>query len=630
VLADAFPLLSKIESPADLRALPRSDLGPLADELRRYLIQTVSRMGGHFAAGLGTVELTVALHTVFNTPHDRLVWDVGHQAYPHKVLTGRRDSLRTIKQHNGLAPFPARSESEYDTFGVGHSSTSISAALGMAIGAAARGERRRVVAVIGDGAMTAGMAFEALNHAGSLDVDLLVVLNDNDMSISNNVGALSNYFARLLSGKLYASLREGGKKVLRQMPTVWELARRSEEHMKGMVLPGTVFEEMGLNYIGPIDGHDLNALLATLENMRDLKGPQLLHVVTRKGKGYAPAEADPIKWHGPGPFDPASATIFKEKSSGPSYSQIFGTWLCDMAARDPRIMAVTPAMREGSGLVGFEKKFPERYFDVGIAEQHAVTFAAGLACEGAKPVLAIYSSFLQRGYDQLVHDVALQNLPVVFAVDRAGLVGGDGATHQGSYDLSFLRCIPNMVVMAPSNEDECRQMLFTATTLDAPVAVRYPRGTGPGVAIQDTMRALPLGRGVMLREGRSGLALLAFGSLVANAERIGAELDATVVNMRYVKPLDEALIARVAAKCQHIVTLEENVVAGGAGSAVGEALAALGCGVALLHIGIPDRPIQHGTRDDCLADACLDLDALRARIEVWWRPERPQMADAAR
>jgi 1-deoxy-D-xylulose-5-phosphate synthase len=627
-LAD-FPLLSKIESPADLRALSRTDLAAVADELRRYLIHTVSRMGGHFAAGLGTVELTVALHAVFDTPYDRLVWDVGHQAYPHKVLTGRRDLLGTIKQHKGLAPFPTRSESEYDTFGVGHSSTSISAALGMAIGAAARGERRRVVAVIGDGAMTAGMAFEALNHAGSLDVDLLVVLNDNDMSISNNVGALSNYFAKLLSGKLYASLRERGKKVLRQMPTVWELARRSEEHMKGMVLPGTVFEEMGLNYIGPIDGHDLNALLGTLENMRDLKGPQLLHVVTRKGKGYAPAEADPIKWHGPGPFDPASAIIFKEKSTGPSYSQVFGRWMCDMAARDPRIMAVTPAMREGSGLVEFEKKFPQRYFDVGIAEQHAVTFAAGLACEGAKPIVAIYSSFLQRGYDQLVHDVALQNLPVVFAVDRAGLVGGDGATHQGSYDLSFLRCIPNLVIMAPSNEDECRQMLFTATTLDAPAAVRYPRGTGPGVEIQEAMRALPLGRGVVLREGRSGLALLAFGSLVANAERIGAELDATVVNMRYVKPIDEELIAQVAAKNPYLVTLEENVVAGGAGSAVGEVLATLGgCG-ALLHIGIPDEPIQHGKREDCLVDAGLDLDALRAQISTWWQSMRPPMADAA-
>jgi 1-deoxy-D-xylulose-5-phosphate synthase len=627
-LAD-FPLLSKIDSPADLRVLSRTDLAAVADELRRYLIHTVSRMGGHFAAGLGTVELTVALHAVFDTPNDRLVWDVGHQAYPHKVLTGRRDLLGTIKQYKGLAPFPSRSESEYDTFGVGHSSTSISAALGMAIGAAARGERRRVVAMIGDGAMTAGMAFEALNHAGSLDVDLLVVLNDNDMSISNNVGALSNYFAKLLSGKLYASLRERGKKVLRQMPTVWELARRSEEHMKGMVLPGTVFEEMGLNYIGPIDGHDLNALLGTLENMRDLKGPQLLHVVTRKGKGYAPAEADPIKWHGPGPFDPASATIFKEKSTGPSYSQIFGRWMCDMAARDPRIVAVTPAMREGSGLVEFEKKFPQRYFDVGIAEQHAVTFAAGLACEGAKPIVAIYSSFLQRGYDQLVHDVALQNLPVVFAIDRAGLVGGDGATHQGSYDLSFLRCIPNLVIMAPSNEDECRQMLFTATTLDAPSAVRYPRGTGPGVEIQEAMSALPLGRGVVVREGRSGLALLAFGSLVASAERIGAELDATVVNMRYVKPMDEELIARVAAKHPYLVTLEENVVAGGAGSAVGEVLATLGGYGALLHIGIPDEPIQHGKREDCLADAGLDLEALRARIGAWWQSMRPPMADAA-
>src|SRR5450432_4896288 len=545
--ADDFPLLSKIESPADLRALPRAELTAVADELRRYLIHTVSRMGGHFAAGLGTVELTIALHAVFNTPHDRLVWDVGHQAYPHKVLTGRRDLLRTIKQQHGLAPFPSRSESQFDAFGVGHSSTSISAALGMAIGAAARGERRRVVAVIGDGAMTAGMAFEALNHAGSLDIPLLVVLNDNDMSISNNVGALSNYLAKVLSGKLYASLRAGGKKVLRQMPTVWELARRSEEHMKGMVLPGTIFEEMGLNYIGPIDGHDLNALLVTLENMRDLKGPQLLHVVTRKGKGYAPAEADPIKWHGPGPFDPASATIFKEKSTGPTYTQIFGQWLCDMAARDPRIVAVTPAMREGSGLVEFEKKFPARYFDVGIAEQHAVTFAAGLACEGTKPVVAIYSSFLQRAYDQLIHDVALQNLPVVFAIDRAGVVGGDGATHQGSYDLSFMRCIPNMVVMAPADENECRQMLFTATTLPGPAAVRYPRGTGPGAAIAADMTALPLGQAQLRRAGRSGLAILAFGALVDSAQKIADRLDATIVNMRFVKPLDEKLVLSIAA-----------------------------------------------------------------------------------
>ncbi len=628
-LANDFPLLSQIQGPADLRAMPRSDLVAVADELRRYLIHTVSQMGGHFAAGLGTVELTVALHAVFNTPEDRLVWDVGHQAYPHKVLTGRRDTLRTIKQRGGLAPFPTRSESEYDTFGVGHSSTSISAALGMAIGAAARGEKRRVVAVIGDGAMTAGMAFEAINHAGSLNVDLLTILNDNDMSISNNVGAMSNYFARVLSGKLYANLREGGKKVLRQMPTVWELARRSEAHMKGMILPGTIFEEMGLNYIGPIDGHDLHALLATLENMRDLKGPQLLHVVTRKGKGYAPAEADPIKWHGPGPFDPASATIFKEKSSGPNYSQVFGQWIGDMAASDPRIAAITPAMREGSGLVEFEKKFPDRYFDVGIAEQHAVTFAAGLACEGMRPVVAIYSSFLQRAYDQLIHDVALQNLPVVFAVDRAGLVGGDGATHQGSFDLSFMRCIPGMVIMTPSNEDECRQMLYTATTLDAPAAVRYPRGTGPGVPVQAEMRALPVGRAVVLREGRSGLALLAFGSLVASAERIGERLDATVVNMRWVRPLDEDLIDRIAGKNHHVITLEENVVAGGAGSAVGEVLAAQGHRVSLLHIGIPDRPISHGSREDCLTEAGLDFASLERQVDAWWRPRLPRVAEGA-
>ncbi len=442
VAMDKYPLLAEIANPADLRRLPVGKLPALAAELREFLIHSVSTRGGHFAAGLGTVELTIALHYVYDTPRDRLVWDVGHQAYPHKVLTGRRDRLHTIKQEGGLAPFPSRSESEYDTFGVGHSSTSISAALGMAVAAAATGEDRRVVAIIGDGALTAGMAFEALNHAGSLPSDLLVILNDNDMSISENVGALSNHFARALSGRVYAHLREGGKKVLRQMPTVWELARRSEEHLKGMVLPGTLFEEMGFNYIGPMDGHDVKALVSTLRNLKKLRGPQFLHVVTRKGKGYAPAEADPIKWHGPGPFDPASGTIFKEKSTGPSYSQVFGEWLCDMAAADPRIIGITPAMREGSGLVEFSRRFPERYFDVAIAEQHAVTFAAGLAAEGLKPVVAIYSTFLQRAYDQLIHDVALQNLPVVFAVDRAGLVGSDGATHQGSYDLSFLRCIP--------------------------------------------------------------------------------------------------------------------------------------------------------------------------------------------
>ncbi len=488
-----YPLLDAIRSPADLRKLPAGELEALAAELRTFLIQTVATRGGHFAAGLGTVELTIALHYVYDTPVDRIVWDVGHQAYPHKVLTGRRERLHTIKQTGGLAPFPSRAESVFDTFGVGHSSTSISAALGMAIGAARAGEKRRVVAVIGDGAMSAGLAFEALNHAGSLDVDLLVILNDNDMSISENVGALSNYFAKVLSGKLYAGLREGSKKVLRQMPTAWELARRSEEHMKGMVLPGTMFEEMGWNYIGPIDGHDLKALTRTLRNLKGLHGPQLLHIATRKGKGYPPAEADPIKWHGPGPFDPVSGTIYKEKASGPTYSQVFGQWLCDIAERDARIVGITPAMREGSGLVEFEKRFPERYFDVAIAEQHAVTFAAGLACEGARPVVAIYSTFLQRGYDQLIHDVALQKLPVLFAIDRAGLVGGDGVTHQGNYDLSYLRCIPNMVVMAPADENECRQMLYTATTLDQPAAVRYPRGQGPGVAIQEE-HAGPTGR----------------------------------------------------------------------------------------------------------------------------------------
>src|SRR3981189_2401010 len=479
----SYPLLETIASPADLRRLPAAKLTELAQELRQFLIHSVATRGGHFAAGLGTVELTIALHYVFNTPDDRLVWDVGHQAYPHKVLTGRREQLHTIKQPDGLAPFPTRSESEYDTFGVGHSSTSISAALGMAVAAAQRGENRSVVAVIGDGAITAGMAFEALNHAGSLPTDLLVILNDNDMSISENVGALSNQLARALSGRVYAHLREGGKKVLAQMPTVWELARRSEEHLKGMVLPGTLFEELGFNYIGPMDGHDVKALVSTLSNVKKLRGPQFLHVVTRKGKGYAPAEADPIKWHGPGPFDPKSGTIFKEKSSGTTYSQIFGQWLCDMAQRDEKIIGITPAMREGSGLVEFSKRFPERYYDVAIAEQHAVTFAAGLAVEGLKPVVAIYSTFLQRAYDRLIHDVALQNLPVVFAVDRAGLVGSDGATNQGSYAPSFLRCIPNMVIMAPADENECRQMLYTATTLQGPSAVRFPRGTGPGTPL---------------------------------------------------------------------------------------------------------------------------------------------------
>jgi 1-deoxy-D-xylulose-5-phosphate synthase len=611
-------LLNTIESPADLRKLSATKLPALAKELREYLIQSVSTRGGHFAAGLGTVELTIALHYVFDTPRDRIVWDVGHQAYPHKVLTGRRDQLHTIKQPGGLHPFPARQESEYDTFGVGHSSTSISAALGMAVGAAKLGDDRRVVAVIGDGAITAGMAFEALNHAGSLPNNLLVILNDNDMSISENVGALSSQLARALSGRMYAHLREGGKKVLRQMPTVWELARRSEEHLKGMVLPGTLFEELGFNYIGPVDGHDVRALVTTLKNLRELSGPQFLHVVTKKGKGYAPAEADPIKWHGPGPFDPASGTIFKEKASGPTYSQIFGQWLCDMAAADPRIIGVTPAMREGSGLVEFSKRFPDRYYDVAIAEQHAVTFAAGLACEGLKPIVAIYSTFLQRAYDQLIHDVALQNLPVVFALDRAGLVGSDGATHQGSYDVSFLRCIPNMTIMAPADENECRQMLYTATTLTGPSAVRYPRGTGPGVPLVEEMSVVPVGRAQVRREGRSGLAILAFGTLLDSALKIGERLDATVVNMRYIKPLDEDLVISMAARHRAIVTIEENATIGGAGSAVGELLASEGLQVPLLQLGIPDRFIEHGSRESCLVAAGLDLAGLTSSVERWW------------
>src|SRR6186713_734492 len=477
-----FPLLRAANLPAELRALPENRLGEVCTELREYLIRSVATRGGHFAAGLGTVELTVALHYVFDTPRDRLVWDVGHQAYPHKVLTGRREQLDTIKQSGGLAPFPSRAESEYDTFGVGHSSTSISAALGMAVAAELTNDDRKVVAIIGDGAITGGMAWEALLNAGARKTNLLVILNDNDMSISENVGALSNYFTKVLSGRMYSTLRKGGKKMLKQMPTMWELARRSEEMMKGMVLPGTIFEELGFNYIGPMNGHDIKELVATLRNMRNLKGPQLLHVVTKKGKGYDPAEKDPIKWHGPGPFDPKSGTIFKEKASGPSYSQIFGQWLCDMAALDPKIVAITPAMREGSGLVEYSKRFADRYFDVAIAEQHAVTFAAGLACEGLKPVVAIYSTFLQRAYDQLIHDVALQNLPVLFALDRAGLVGGDGATHAGAYDIAYLRCIPNMGLLAPADEDECRMALSTAHRRQHPVAVRYPRGAGVGAA----------------------------------------------------------------------------------------------------------------------------------------------------
>jgi 1-deoxy-D-xylulose-5-phosphate synthase len=616
---ERYPLLDAIELPSDLRRMPMAQLRPVADEVRRYLIDTVSRAGGHFAAGLGAVELAVALHYVYQTPYDRVVWDVGHQAYPHKVLTGRRDRLQTIRLKGGLAPFPARYESEYDVFGVGHSSTSLSAALGMAIASARAGLSRRVVAVIGDGAMSAGIAFEALNHIGSTDLDLLVVLNDNDMSISEAIGAFSNYLARLLSGKLYSHLREGGKKVLRRVPSALELARRSETMMKGMVLPSTIFEELGLNYVGPIDGHDIRMLVATLGNLRNRKGPQFLHVVTTKGKGYPPAEADPIKWHGPGPFDPHTGVVFKDKAAGPTYSQVFGQWLGDMAERDARIVAITPAMREGSGLVEFSKRFPERYFDVGIAEQHAVTLAAGLACEDLHPVVAIYSTFLQRAYDQLIHDVALQCLPVVFAIDRAGLVGGDGATHQGSFDVSYLRCVPHLIIMAPADENECRQMLFTAACCSGPAAVRYPRGQGPGVKVDMQMSRYAIGKAQIRRTGRQKIALLAFGAVVPTCELIATTHDMTLVNMRFIKPLDEQTVLAMATQHDALVTVEENVVAGGGGSAVNELLMAAGMQTQVLNCGIPDRFIEHGSREDCLSAAGLDLASLESTISRWWR-----------
>ncbi len=615
-----YPLLDAINHPDQLRALPESQLAPLADELRRFLIDSVGRTGGHLAANLGVVELTVALHYIYNTPADRLVWDVGHQSYPHKILTGRRGDMPTLRQKNGLAGFPKRSESPYDAFGVGHSSTSVSAALGMAIAAERQGEDRKVVAVIGDGALTAGMAFEALNHAGDLHTDLLVILNDNDMSISPNVGGLSNHLARILSGKLYVNLREQGKKALKNMPPVWELARRAEEHVKGMVIPGTLFEELGFNYIGPVDGHDLPTLVKTLRNLRGLKGPQFLHVVTKKGKGYKPAEDNPCGYHGVGAFDPRTGTLSAGKAGAPTYTEVFGDWICDMAAQDPRLMAITPAMREGSGLVAYSERFPKRYFDVGIAEQHAVTLAAGLACEGEKPVVAIYSTFLQRGYDQLIHDVAIQNLPVLFAIDRAGVVGPDGPTHAGSFDFSYLRCLPNMVVMAPADENECRQMLYTGFHLEQPAAVRYPRGSGPGVPVQKAMTALPIGKADVLRNGRR-VALLAFGSMVQPALQAGDTLDATVVNMRFVKPLDEGLIARLAETHDLIVTVEENAVMGGAGSAVGECLAAQGSTAALIQIGLPDVFLDHGSRPELLKEAGLTADAIAARIKAHYARE---------
>jgi len=613
---DRYPLLSTIDTPVELRALPESDLVRLAAELREFLVESVSKTGGHLAAGLGMVELTIALHYVYNTPEDRLVWDVGHQSYPHKILTGRRDRMHTLRQKGGLAGFPRRDESPYDTFGVGHSSTSISAALGMAEAAKRNGDDRQVVAIIGDGAMTAGMAFEALNHAGDLDTDFLVILNDNDMSISRNVGAMSNYFGRILSSRTYTSMREGSKKVLHQLPMPFqELARRAEEHMKGMVVPGTLFEELGFNYVGPVDGHDLPTLISTLKTLKTVKGPRLLHLVTRKGKGFEPAERNPSTYHGVGSFNPQNGEIIKGGDTGPTYTQVFGRWLCDMAERDPSLLAITPAMEEGSGMVEFAERYTERYFDVGIAEQHAVTLAAGLACEGFHPVVAIYSTFLQRAYDQLIHDVALQNLPVLFAIDRGGLVGADGPTHAGAYDLSYLRCIPNMVVMAPADENECRQMLYTGMRIDGPAAVRYPRGTGPGVTPQEHMKALAIGRGEIRRQGH-GVAILAFGSMLAPALEAAERLGASVANMRFVKPLDTALVEQLATRHDLLVTVEENAIAGGAGSAVNEALAEMGITVPVLNLGLPDRFIEHGNPAELLASCGLDPNGIEQQIRA--------------
>ncbi|MHB1299314.1 MAG: 1-deoxy-D-xylulose-5-phosphate synthase [Burkholderiales bacterium] len=610
------PILDRIGSPEDLRALDRKSLVKLAEELRQYIIESVCQTGGHLSSNLGTIELTIALHYVFNTPYDRVVWDVGHQTYAHKILTGRREAMRGLRMKGGISGFPKRSESEYDAFGTAHSSTSISAALGMAVAAKLEGMQRRAVAVIGDGAMTGGMAFEALNNAGAMDANLLVVLNDNEMSISKNVGALDNYLARILSGSIYSAARRAGEKVLRVVPPVLELAKRAEEHVKGMVTPGTLFEEFGFNYIGPIDGHDLEALVSTLSNVKKLQGPQFLHVVTKKGKGYSLAEEDPILYHGVGKFDSRSG-ILGAAPKKPSYTEIFGQWLCDMAEKDERLVGITPAMREGSGMVEFSERFPDRYFDVGIAEQHALTFAAGLACEGIKPVVAIYSTFLQRAYDQLIHDIAIQNLPVVFAIDRAGLVGADGPTHAGSFDLSFLRCIPNMTVMAASNENELRQMLYTAFTMDSPVAVRYPRGQGPGKNIEAEMQAIEIGRGVVLHGGEK-VALLAFGSMVEPSLKAGVELGVTVVNMRFVKPLDEKLVLELAGTHELLVTVEENVVMGGAGSAVAECLSRHGKTVPVLHLGLPDSYVEQGEPAGLLAECLLDsegiLYAVRERL----------------
>jgi len=606
-------ILEKIDSPSQLRAMERKELPPLAQELRDFLIASVAQTGGHLASNLGVVELTIALHYVFNTPDDRLVWDVGHQTYPHKILTGRRQAMAGLRKEGGIAGFPRRSESEYDAFGAGHSSTSISAALGMAVAAQRAGSDRRAVAIIGDGAMTAGMAFEALNNAGAMNANLLVVLNDNDMSISANVGALNNYLAKLLSGRFYDSMRRSSEKVLGVVPPILELAKRAEEHVKGMVTPSTLFEEFGFNYIGPIDGHDLDVLVTTLGNIKHLKGPQFLHVVTQKGKGYAPAEDNPGKYHGIGRFDPSNGESASE-SGKQSYTQVFGDWLVDMAQQDARLIGITPAMCDGSGLNKFQERYPERYFDVGIAEQHALTFAAGLACEGLKPVVAIYSTFLQRAYDQLIHDIALQNLPVLLAIDRAGLVGADGPTHAGSFDISYLRCVPNMLIMAPSDENECRRMLSTGFMHQGPAAVRYPRGCGPGVATDGTLDTLPIGKGEIRRQGKR-VAILAFGSMLAPALVAGERLGATVANMRFVKPLDLALVRELAASHELLLTVEENALQGGAGSAVMEGMQTSGITCKILQLGLPDCFIEHGAPEQMLAACGLDAVGITAAIE---------------
>ena len=609
-----YPLLAGIDYPADLRALDEQQLPAVANELRAYLLDSVAASGGHFAAGLGAIEITTALHYVFNTPHDRIVWDVGHQCYPHKILTGRKKQITTIRTKDGLAPFPARSESEYDHFGVGHSSTSISAALGMAIASDRQGDERNVIAVIGDGGLTAGLAYEALNHLGDCKANLLVILNDNEMSISPNVGAMTNYLTRMLSGKVFSTVREGSKKLLEPIPPIHELARRTEEHVKGMLAPGTLFEEMGVNYFGPIDGHDVSGLVKTLRNLKRLKGPRLLHIITRKGKGYKKAESDPVGYHAVPAFDPDVGVVKSNKKPKVTYTNVFSDWICDIAKLDERVMAITPAMREGSGLVEFSKRFPERYFDVAIAEQHAVTLAAGMACEKLKPVVAIYSTFLQRAYDQLIHDVTIQNLSVVFAIDRAGLVGADGQTHAGSFDLTYLRCIPNMLIMVPADENETRRMLYTAYLQDCPAAVRYPRGTGPGAPVNPNMIEIPLGTAKILREGNS-IAILAFGSPVYDALKAGEQLDATVVNMRFVKPLDENMIKEMAANHDYIITVEDNAVMGGAGSAVNEVLAKNEIKVCTKNLGLPDRFLDHATREEQLSIADLDSNAILKSIQ---------------